>query len=87
MAKVDALAGSRRSKSGWEKGGRPIQRESVRAPDKTWEDELTLQGKPAISLEHVSRRFATTKIDNKFEGVPFTLSQLVAAVKETMAPS
>ena len=26
--------------------------------------------------EHVSRRFATTKIDNKFEGVPFSLSQL-----------
>jgi flavin reductase (DIM6/NTAB) family NADH-FMN oxidoreductase RutF len=26
--------------------------------------------------EHVSRRFATTKIENKFEGVPFTLSQL-----------
>ncbi|MDL2334532.1 MAG: ABC transporter ATP-binding protein [Chloroflexota bacterium] len=57
MAKVDALAGSRRSKSGWEKGGRPVQRESVRAPDQTWEDELTLQDKPAISLEHVSRRF------------------------------
>ena len=26
--------------------------------------------------EHVSRRFATTKIENKFEGVPFTLSPL-----------
>ena len=26
--------------------------------------------------EHVSRRFATTKVENKFEGVPFTLSQM-----------
>lgn len=26
--------------------------------------------------EHVSRRFATTKIENKFDGVPFTLSEL-----------
>ena len=26
--------------------------------------------------EHVSRRFATTKIENKFEGVPFSLSQM-----------
>src|SRR5438128_9105406 len=26
--------------------------------------------------EHVSRRFATTKIENKFEGVPFILSQM-----------
>jgi flavin reductase (DIM6/NTAB) family NADH-FMN oxidoreductase RutF len=29
-----------------------------------------------IEQEAVSRRFATTKIDNKFEGVPFTLSPL-----------
>lgn len=26
--------------------------------------------------EHVSRRFATTKIENKFEGVPFSLSPM-----------
>jgi flavin reductase (DIM6/NTAB) family NADH-FMN oxidoreductase RutF len=29
-----------------------------------------------LEQEAVSRRFATTKIDNKFEGVPFTLSPL-----------
>ena len=29
-----------------------------------------------LEQEAVSRRFATTKIENKFEGVPFTLSQL-----------
>jgi flavin reductase (DIM6/NTAB) family NADH-FMN oxidoreductase RutF len=29
-----------------------------------------------LEQEAVSRRFATTKIDNKFEGVPFTLSSL-----------
>lgn len=28
-----------------------------------------------LEQEAVSRRFATTKIENKFEGVPFTLSQ------------
>jgi flavin reductase (DIM6/NTAB) family NADH-FMN oxidoreductase RutF len=30
----------------------------------------------ALDQEGVSRRFATTKIENKFEGVPFTLSPL-----------
>jgi len=29
-----------------------------------------------LEQEAVSRRFATTKIDNKFDGVPFTLSPL-----------
>lgn len=29
-----------------------------------------------LDQEAVSRRFATTKIDNKFDGVPFTLSPL-----------
>jgi flavin reductase (DIM6/NTAB) family NADH-FMN oxidoreductase RutF len=29
-----------------------------------------------LEQESVSRRFATTKIDNKFDGVPFTLSPL-----------
>lgn len=30
----------------------------------------------SLDQETVSRRFATTKIENKFEGVPFTLSPL-----------
>jgi len=30
----------------------------------------------SLDQEAVSRRFATTKIENKFEGVPFTLSPL-----------
>ena len=29
-----------------------------------------------LEQEAVSRRFATTKIENKFDGVPFTLSAL-----------
>src|SRR2546427_10778463 len=29
-----------------------------------------------LEQEALSRRFATTKIDNKFDGVPFTLSPL-----------
>ena len=40
-----------------------------------------------LEQEAVSRRFATTKIDNKFDGVPFTLSALgLPLIGNALAP-